>query len=681
MEPAGGRRRVVGALATAVLVLWGPLSGCSVKSPEVPSTNVKISIPVANDTTTIREVVEDRSDYLEFGDDGSMTLNFTTELGADGFAEVGDRLSITPQQAEFTTEIGLIRLPGRQEPPVELELSQLFGQEVPAGTLPLLPASPVDTRVEVPLDEVESLSIVEGELELEVENGLPVALDGLRFELIDLGNGGVVVEGLDLGSVEAGASATGAFDLADKDISGNLAIGVTGTSRQALNVEVAGDEVLEVGLVLSDLVVSEARAVIPSQEISDRQVLEFPDDRIQVTGADISRGGLRLRVRNDIELAMELELSLDELKRPDGEVNVFRIDLLQPGEERIVDFDLDGNRFEPDNPLELRFSYTARTLESGRPVILASDGVIEVIAETEPLFFSRVAGRLNRLELPVESVEDEVDFPDGVDNISLEATDMEVYITSAVGFRSEVTLDITGTNGQGETATLRIDEVFERGAPDNPTQLVIRPDTAELTAFLNLLPISLSVTPTILLGDGVGEEVITDADWVQVDSVRFSSAARFSIDAETRVEPSPQRRELSDDDARERIESNLINALVSTTIENHVPLGVRVRLMVSSNRDEVYTQPELVIPSDGAFAVEAAQVGADGRVSQAVVRERTIELTREEILVFLREGGVYTGVLVEFDATDGKVEVFGSDFVNVQANAQIFIELNEDLVE
>jgi hypothetical protein len=42
---------------------------------------------------------------------------------------------------------------------------------------------------------------------------------------------------------------------------------------------------------------------------------------------------------------------------------------------------------------------------------------------------------------------------------------------------------------------------------------------------------------------------------------------------------------------------------------------------------------------------------------------------------------VYTGALVELDATDGEVEVQATDYVHVQAGTEIVMELNEDLVK
>ena len=58
-----------------------------------------------------------------------------------------------------------------------------------------------------------------------------------------------------------------------------------------------------------------------------------------------------------------------------------------------------------------------------------------------------------------------------------------------------------------------------------------------------------------------------------------------------------------------------------------------------------------------------------------------ITLSDDDALVFLREDGIYTGVLIELDQTPGDVALLGTDFVNVVAGAEIYMELNEDLVE
>ena len=67
-----------------------------------------------------------------------------------------------------------------------------------------------------------------------------------------------------------------------------------------------------------------------------------------------------------------------------------------------------------------------------------SAGVISVEAITQDLLFSRVEGVLNEIEMPVESVTQEVEFPEGLDNIALGATSVAVHLTSGIGFKSRI---------------------------------------------------------------------------------------------------------------------------------------------------------------------------------------------------------------------------------------------------
>jgi hypothetical protein len=111
--------------------------------------------------------------------------------------------------------------------------------------------------------------------------------------------------------------------------------------------------------------------------------------------------------------------------------------------------------------------------------------------------------------------------------------------------------------------------------------------------------------------------------------------------------------------------------------------------MVSPNLAEVYTNPVLTIPrsTEDPFRVPAAPVDDNGKVIRSQFEPapgqpaRDVTLTSDEVLVFLQPGGVWTGVLVELDATGGTVELFATDFVKVQAAARVIMELNEDLVD
>jgi hypothetical protein len=678
-----------------VILVAGALAGCTVKPPQVPSTNFKVSIPVADDRTTIQEVADERPDFLRIDDQELLTVDFASAFNRR--EEVGNRLRVTPTSNTFGTPIGAINLLGQDLPDITVGLGA-FLQPVPdpGTTVPLIPAADFNVREDLPpLEGVRSLTIVEGSLQIGMANNLPLTLVDVRVTLSDQGDSelGIAagpIDELDLGTIGIGDAASGVFDLSGKEISGNLSILVTGRTQEGTEVVIEAGAALSITASLSDLVVSRAFAVIPQQQFSDNQVLAFPDDRIQVTRAVISEGGLTFNVTNEIEIIMEIELRLDDLKKSDGTANAFIIDRLEPGQVRTVTFDLANNEFAPNNPLELRISYDVRTSDSGKPVQIFSTGEIKVEAVTEDLVFSRVEGVLNRVSLPIEPVTRSVDFPEGLDNVALGSASVTVNLTSGIGFRSSIDLDIQGTNSKGETGSLLISEIFQRGDPDAPVALTLSPPSDELTAFLNLLPTTVTVTPTVQVGDGEGTEVIEPNHWVRIDDVRFVTQGIFRLINDTRIEPAPIFRRLQDDEARDRISSNLDSASVITTIENHLPIGVRVSLRAAPNPEDVYGSEELFannqdngylrIPKVGAFEVGAGTV-TEGRVTASTTSLQRISLEEDDVLVFLRADGVYTGVLIELDATAGYVALLGSDFVNVVAGAEIFMELNEDLVK
>ena len=673
---SGKARKDISRFVTVpILLIFLAMGGCTVGKPQVPRTNLTISIPVANDTTTIRDIVDDRSDFMSVAENGGIELKFTTEFGEKGRREIGDRLSVSPVPTSFGTPIGDINFPGQDLPVISVGAEALSGQNISSGQV-------FNHEVQLALSGFQSLTVKEGSLTLSLSNGLPLTLSSLRIVLVDAGRGNAAIDDFDIGRLDAGgAQAEGTLVLDGNKISSDLVIELSGTIEKASDSAAGGSPTLEIIGRLNDLIATEATAIIPPLEFSDRQALDFPDDRIQVARAAISQGELTFQVRNDIALAMDLQIRLDDLMKPDGTTNVFTIDRLEPGGEREVIFDLAGNIFEPVDPLRLRLSLAGRTFPTDAPVNLRSDEEIRVTVDTGALFFSRVEGRLNRLPLTLNEESTEVDFPRGLDNIGLNRTTAVMYIKSAIGFNSEMELDVNGINEAGREGQLTIAGTFERGDPDIPRDIIVIPDSRMLTDFLNLLPVHIRVKPRVFVGDGAGSEIVEPHHWVQLDSVVLKSEARFRVKAETQIQPEPVHRELKD--GRERIDTHLVSALVFITIENHTPLSVRIRLQAASRKEDVYTNPELTIPRerDPALEVPAAPVDANGRVTRSVVNEQVISITREELKVFTREGGVFTGVLVEVDPTRGDVELLASDFVNVQAATQITVELNESLVE
>ena len=654
------------------------LPGCTVKRPQVPILDLTVSISVADDTTTIRDVAK-RTEFLRIDPDDRLALDFVSEF--EGGAKIGDSLRVTLEQARFRARLGPIRIPGREIPVADISLRSLLGKEIAeTDSAFALAAADFETEVGFAFEDGTSITIEKGGLELSIQSGLPMPVT-LRLVLVDAGKGGVEVEEIDLGSIAPGESAAPYFDLAGKSISGSLLFRLAGTTDEA-EVQIQGEPALGISGVLRDLTVSEVIGKIPHQVISGTHILEIADDRIRATGAEVGKGIVALDVGNGTSVPMSITLTLDDLRASTGEVRSFTADQLLPGEEKQVLFDLAGNEFAPLDPLSVRLSWEARTLATETEATLRATDELRVEARPGTILFSRLEGTLDRIGLPMATVTDTIDFPNGLNNVALSSTSLAVYATSAAAFNSELNLSITGTNRSGESSTLLDSEVLPPGNPEAPVSMAIKRDSENLVSFMNLLPTEITIAPEVFIGDGASTGVIEADDWVRLDSLVFDVPGRFRITGDTRIEPDPVHREFSDDEWRRRIRTNLKSASVTTKIESHVPLGLTVSVRVGRTAEEVYGNPVLTIPTDGTgFGVPPAQVDDHNRVVSPARSEKVVELTAEDVLVFLEEGGVYSGVLVQIESTDGEVELFGSDFFTVQAGAQFIIEMNESLVE
>jgi len=703
MKTSKGARSLWPTFGLALLV-----GGCAVEVPKAPSTNFIISIPVANDSTSVGELVSDRDDFLELDDAGGMTLRIAIPLtsgvqppatgcndGRDilGCEEVGDNLRVTPGTQTFRTAIGDLSIPGQTIPEVEILLSQLLGAEIPTG-VPIpggLPAQPFDQTVPLPLEGVTSLTIVSGGLDLSIDNGFPVALENVRIEILDNGAGGNVVDSADLGTIAAGGSGSGTVSLAGKTVSGDLALRITGRTQGAEEVTLETDPSLIINATLQPLEVSEAVALIPAQEIEDSLVLPL-DDRVLVDRAAIEQGRITLIVTNEIPIIMSVSLTLPDLLDADGNPQVFNIPRLSQNAPTDTTFELAGTEFRPSDPTKLKIEYTASTFPTDTEVPIRSDSEIKIEAISEPLVFSIVQGRLNGIQLDLPDQEQTIDFPDGLDNVAISDITLDASITSAVGFTAEISLEFIGTNSFGNVVTLDGSARFEAGNPDSPNPQTIR--FAEgLSDFINNLPTHILIRSGISIGGG-GEEVqvIEPDHWVSVDSVVFRTAPRLNVLEDTRIDPTVEDISFHDTAMRDKIETNFKNASVSNFIESSIPIGVGIRLYAAHRQEDVYTSPSITIPdlSQPPFQVSAAPVDANGLSVGVALDTVTVELTKEDVLEFILEDNplsgppvdfLFSGVRITLPATNGEVEVRATDIVNIISGLQIELELNSHLVD
>ena len=696
--------RVFSRLGCAVLAAGLLLQGCDLGKPQVPTTEWAVRLPVADYRTTIQEVVQGREEYLTIDEaDNSMQFAYTHILGVQ--QELGERLRLPGLSPDpFETGVGEIKIPAQTLPDFTFKMSQMMGQDEfdqlsLLGTVPLVPASDINQVSDLALRDTERLLVRDGGIEVTIENGLPLPL-ALELELLDREQGDKVVStmtGLP-DQIAPNAEESGVFDLAGVEISGNLAIRVVGGTLEAKDVNIVGDPELVIKSAIETLIVDEATAKIDPLTLAAAQTIPFPTQMVIVKSAAIKEGSIDLRVTNNIPVGIDVVLALNDLRDANGNIIEIPLNTLVPNGSTVETINLDNTTFtpDPDNPdneerTHLSLSYSASTKASDGVVEITSEGAsISVAAALTDLVFDEINGKLNNLNMDqVPSIEQQIpDVPDGLENIKFESTSLVAFLTSRVGFQSQIELQIEGSNPAGLRDDFTVQETFERydsGVdPETGKEIAIELDPEDLTDFLNLLPDEITVTPNIKVGDGLAQESVSSTDWVRVDSVIFGSMPRFEITADDYIELPPQYRDIADDEARQRTEDNLEGLSVRTVIENHIPLAVRVRVFVGATEGTVYTDPLFTIETDDGtpFGVEAAPVDERGRTTNSTLgAEQIIRLSQLEAKDFLREGGFWTGIRVEFDQTDSYVEVLGSDWISIKVAAEVIIEFNDSLIQ
>ena len=704
---SGGRLPRLGGSPPVAAALWAALlaAGCAVERPQVPRSAIVLRVPVANDTTALSEVVEEESDYLVLREDGSIALRYNREFtDLQGRTEVGDRLAVTPPPVRFAAPVGEIGIPGREFdlPPVaaaDLLPADLLGQPVriPEG------AALSGLEAEAPLAGIEALDVISGSLELRIDNGLPVALVDLDLALLDRGAGGREVRTARVGRIDAGGSGSAVFDLAGRRISGDLVLLVrsAGLETGGGTVTVDPGDALGMTFRMGRLGAREATGVLEPQVIAPGEpaVLPFLDDRIQLTRAEIESGDLALTLTNELPVPMEVTVRLLEMIDPaTGNPAARVVDGLEEGVPREVVFDLDGHLFRPQDPTAMRVEYEARTKPASDPVTIGSEAGLLVEAVPGKLTFREISGRLDRLPLPqIAPLTRHIELltrAERINAVDFDSAGMNVTYTTAVGVPAEVALRVVGAasaiaDSAGLERALRIDVEMEPGSPANPVTRTVDVAPARLRSFLNFLPTEVTVnTDSVLIGRGGGPGdtvLVRSDDWVRLDNVAFVAPARLRADTSFFESDPRSQGAFTDADARRRINANIEGARVTTRIINKTPLAIGVRLFTAYDPDLVFADPVLALPrQEGEYFSVGPHSPAIRQVTLTAADLRLLlDIDPEDPGPAAGGGGVrtlYSGVRVRLAAPTGD-QIHGGDIVVVQAQAEIFIELNESLFE
>ena len=337
---------------------------------------------------------------------------------------------------------------------------------------------------------------------------------------------------------------------------------------------------------------------------------------------------------------------------------------------------LDGASFVPAVAQQLRFRVALQAGAAG------NGGNLHVSLQSVPVLLEQVEGEFQDLSVAFETSRKDVAFPEGQYSVTLTAAEVEILVASGIGADCELDMTVIGRR-EGGSVTLSIpadQRLIAAGDPNSPVVSTIRLDQANsnIVDFLNLIPTSIEIQGGLRIEDSSAQVARTDG----VDLKVFFRSPLDLVLGETTILTEPEDIGIDDAKTRERLTTHVGASHITLNLTNHLPVGVKVQLMVGSDPNRLDESAELVIPRQGEILLPAAPVDpATGVVRDSVSNETFVDLTADDVAVFSRYP-LYSQVEIQISGTGGeRIQVVDGDFARVTMRASIRIRVDKNLFE
>ena len=679
MKKHGRFWKDVSRLVLPVFLLAGLvyISGCSFKKPQAPQWDVNAAVPVIDTTLTVQNLLKDTED-VDFDSAGLLGFQITESMDP---VEVGDNLSVEGISENFDVTLGDIQVdsPGTQS--VSVQFAEIYPPSVPLnGQTTQIPAFSIHLdKTEIPpFADFESILIKEGNIYLTLRNNLPIPISsGLGIDLYDDDTDTFVVSIASQQELPANGQIVLNKSLANIRLPGHLAFRISGASPGSGNNTVyvdAYNQGVDLDVYVSDIVASEARAKVPDQEFEDTDYTTLGDSII-VTEADISTGSISFQMQNNLPL--DLDLSIQLLNFLDASGDTFQANLsLRKGEQISQFYDLSGFKFRPERTSEgavVRFRWKAKAYGSGDQIVTihANDG-ISLAVNIPKLAFSRFSGILNQIHVNLDSMSTTLDIPKDLEGLQFGNAGIELKLINGIGFLIQPTLNIVGTNTHtGKQATIHR-TVTIQPAGDQPSINTVILDGEEVTNFLNILPDDISVSGSVIIGDGQTESTIRATDKISSQvTIKIPVNLKFPDQQLTLDADSLE----IDEDAQNQIRDNLNGGSFHAEIGNHLPFGASATFYFTSRDTAVYSNPELTI---GPITLNPGLTSESGNVVQETSSQINISLDKEQLTIFTHPV-VVSGIRIALPGSGGKfIQVYRDDYLSAKAFVKVNYHINPE---
>jgi len=291
------------------------------------------------------------------------------------------------------------------------------------------------------------------------------------------------------------------------------------------------------------------------------------------------------------------------------------------------------------------------------------------------IVFQRVTGILNEVDLPFESTEMEIEFPEELEGFMVGSAELELLLWFGVQVPMRFRLTIEGFETRGVPSPPILVDTWVTPNTQGFTSLLV-PD---VTDMINSQPSRILITGSIEVGNGTTRATVYDTSSV-AGSFLFRAPLIVALPQHTST-AEPDTLEI-EEDTREAVRDNLMELAIVADIENHVPISGNVSLYFSKTRGDetLYDQPDLII-GPVSFSPATLTNGDPKVVATPGASQWNQTMTKAEDIVLFEEEELYMGIKFNFNGTQGELaKIRPLDYIRIQAHgaAKVHTKIPEE---
>lgn len=518
------------------IVILITISACQ-KIFEKPRWQTDIVAPLLKTSLSVENIFTDTSMFKKDGDTVKLIIREKLyDVTLDTIA------SIDVEPYEKTVKLSTLKLAEQSivRPITLLEIATAMGgatgefiKNNNGSTMPFIP--PFSNLTAGPLDVdinqfFETAVIKTGTMDIKIENKLPVNIQNVRFELKNKNNPGVIANPT-FANILKNTSQTQSFDLAGKEIDGDLAVVVQDMDLAGgVNVVINHNDALIITVTVRDITVESATAVFPAQDVvSEKSETELLDLDALLTLAKLDEGIVVAEAYSTSQDTVYFTYKIPSLTKG---LDTFEMKTVippsLPGQTVYKKFSANFNGYNLDLTGQLKnktntfySELTARIEYTGRKVSLSLDDSIQVEVRIEKAKPYYIKGYLGSDNIEIGSGSFNFDVFKRIESglLNFEKVKLSFLIENGLGLDASYKINnVTATNTKtGVSAALSatpingsIVRAVDNGTGSTASMNTLIINSNDARALLNVLPDKINYNVNLTYNPGGNNGLYND---------------------------------------------------------------------------------------------------------------------------------------------------------------------------